>query len=359
MSHTPRVSVCVPTFNRAAYLAQCLESILQQTLTDFELIVVDNASTDETPAVIAGIADPRLRYYRNPTNIGQIPNINRAVGLSSGDYISICHDDDLYAPDILRREVEVLSDHPGVALVHTAVWLLSDSGAIRGVHRVSRRDYVMKGHEAFLRYLALGHDIVFSTVMVRRAHYHRIGSFNPDYQCADFEMWLKLALHGDIAYLVEPLAGYRVHLSSATSGMGAARWFGEYFEIFDRAVETGRASIPDLPNLSESLRARARRHQARRGRIEAASCIAAGNYAAASQYVEAAAHMDPSFTGALANAILRLGTNPSGRALLSGFRAARRRLKVWSLPGEAAGGRSLPGFPALTRSASAGSIARG
>lgn len=357
MSHIPKVSVCVPTFNRAAYLAQCLQSILQQTFTDFELIVVDNASTDETPVVIAGFADPRLRYYRNPTNIGQIPNINRAIGLASGECVSICHDDDLYAPDILRREVEVMSDCPALALVHTAVWLLSDSGAVRGVHRVSRSDYVLKGREAFLRYLAFGHDIVFSTVMVRRAHYQRIGNFNPIYQCADFEMWLKLALHGDIAYLAEPLAGYRLHTSSATSGMEAARWFREYFEIFDRAAEEGRASICDLPLLSEGLRARARRHQARRGRIEAASCIAAGNYAAASQYLDAASHMDTSFTGALADSLLRLGTNPLGHSLLRGFRAARRRLKAWSLPGEWTGGRSLPRFPSLTRSASP--VARG
>lgn len=359
MSHPPKVSVCVPTYNRAAYLAQCLESILRQTFTDFELIVVDNASTDETPAAVAGFADPRLRYYRNPTNIGQIPNVNRGLALASGEYVCICHDDDLYAPDILRREVEVLSDHPDVVLVHTAVWLMSDVESFRGIHRVNRRDYVLKGREAFLRYLAHGHDIVFSTVMVRRACYRRTGGFNPNYLCADFEMWLKLALQGDIAYLAEPLAGYRLHASSVTSGMGATRWFGEYFEIFDRAVETGRAGIPNLPNLSESLRARARRHQAWRGRIEAASCIAAGNYAAASQYVEAAGHMDPSFTGAVADGLLRLATNPLGRTLLSGFRAARRRLKVSCLPGKWASGRGLPRFPALSRSASPGSIAKG
>lgn len=350
MSRAPKVSVCVPTFNRAAYLAQCLESILQQTFTDFELIVVDNASTDETPAVVAGFTDPRLCYYRNPINIGQIRNINHGLELTSGEYVCICHDDDVYAPDLLRREVEVMSDHPGVALVHTAVWLLSDSGEVRGVHGVSRRNYVLKGREAFLQYLALGHDIVFSTVMAQRACYERAGVFNPAYLCADFEMWLKLALHGDIAYLAEPLAGYRIHTTSATSEMTAARWFGEYFEIFDRAVEAGQASIPDLSLLNEGLRARARRHQARRARIEAASCIAAGNYAAASEYVEAAARMDSSLAGALADSFLRLGTNSLGHTLLSGFRAARRRLRAWSLLAKRASSLDVPGFPAMSRS---------
>jgi len=353
------VSVCVPTFNRATYLAQCLESILQQTFTDFELIVIDNASTDETPSVVAEISDSRLRYYRNPTNIGQIRNVNRGLALASGEYICVCHDDDVYTPDILRREVEVMSDHPGVVLVHTAVWSLSDSGIVQGIHRVNRRDYIMKSHEGFLRYLMLGHDIVFSTVMVRRACYQRVGSFNPNYLCADFEMWLKLALQGDIAYLAEPLAGYRMHASSATSGMTAAWWFGEYFEIFDWAVEAGQASVPDLPILSKSLRSRACCYQARRARIEAASCIAGGNYTAASQHVEAAARMDPSFTGMLADGLLRLGLNIVGRTLLSRFRAARRCLKMWSLPGDKNSSRGLSGFPVLAQSAPPRSVARG
>ena len=117
-----------------------------------------------------------------------------------------------------------------------------------------------------------------------------------------------------------------------------------------------QACICDLPILSEKRRAQARRHWARRGRIEAASCIAAGNYAAASQYVETAGHMEPSFTGVLADGLLRLGMNRMGHALLSGFRAARRRLKVWPHLGEWASGGGLPGFSPLTRSAS--SVAR-
>lgn len=344
MGHTPKVSVCVPTFNRAVYLTHCLRSILRQTFQDFELIVVDNASTDETPDAVAQLKDPRLRYHRNPTNIGQIPNINHAIELARGEYVSICHDDDLFAPHMLERELEVMSDHPEVVLVHTAVWLLSATGNIRGIHRVSRRDYLLKSREAFLRYLALSHDIVFSTVMVRRAAYRCVGPFNPEYLCADFEMWLKLTLHGDIAYLAEPLAGYRIHTSSASSGMTAARWFGEYFDIFDRTMEAGQASIPDLPMLSKGLRARALSHQARRARIEAASCIASGNYAAAFHYIEAATHMDPSFKGVLADSLLRLGMNPVGRPFFSGLKNARRALKLWSLRSNGASALNAAGL---------------
>lgn len=84
---------------------------------------------------------------------------------------------------------------------------MSETGAVRGIHRVSQQNYVTKGREAFLRYLAFGHDIVFTTAMVRRVCYEQAGRFHSAYLCADFDMWLRLALRCDIAYLAEPLAG--------------------------------------------------------------------------------------------------------------------------------------------------------
>lgn len=115
MSRPPQVSVCVPTFNRAHYLPQCLESILGQTFGDFELIVLDNASTVETAEVVARYREPRIRYYRNDQNLGQIPNINQGIALAAGGYVAVCHDDDVYAPTMLQRQAETLSRHPSVA----------------------------------------------------------------------------------------------------------------------------------------------------------------------------------------------------------------------------------------------------
>lgn len=333
MNRPPLVSVCVPTFNRAHYLPQCLESILGQTFGDFELIVQDNASTDETPNVVTQCRDPRVRYYRNDRNLGQIPNINCGIAHATGDYVSVCHDDDVYASTMLQRQVDTLARYPRVGLVHTAVWLMTETGALRGVHRVSQEDYVRRGREAFLRYLAFGHDIVFTTAMVRRACYEQAGSFHPAYLCADFDMWLRLALHCDVAYLAEPLAGYRVHAANATSGMTAVRWFAEYFEIFDRAVAIAAEKSLEISIPVERLRAQACQYQARRSRIEAAACIAVGNYTAAAEYVTAASRMDPSLMGSLRDNLLRLGCNQVGCFMLGGVRGLRRRLKVWPLSG--------------------------
>src|SRR3990170_1950083 len=88
----PTVSLCVPTFNRAQALGRTLESLLRQTFTDFELVVVDNASSDDTTNVVRNFRDPRIRYYRTPTNLGLYPNWNRCLDLARGEYVAVYHD---------------------------------------------------------------------------------------------------------------------------------------------------------------------------------------------------------------------------------------------------------------------------
>lgn len=328
MGHQPTVSVCVPTFNRAGFLAGSLESILRQSFPDFELIVVDDGSTDETPMVVEKFSDPRLRYYRNTHNLGQIENLNHCIELAGGEYVCIFHDDDVYAPRILEREVEALSRNPNAGLVHTAVWILTEEGRVRRVHRVSDRDYVRPGRESFLTYLRRGHDIVFSTAMVRRSCYEAAVRFDPRFILADGDMWFRIALDFDIAYIAEPLAGYRVHGESASRMMTPERWFGEYFAIFDKNVELARDRIPGLDGQEAELRAEARRRQARRSRLEATASIADGKYELAARYISVASELDRSLLGLTSDALLRAARNPLGRAVLCGLRFVRHGIHV-------------------------------
>ena len=107
-----QISVCIPTYNRCSTLRNTISTILDQTYTEFELVVVDNASTDSTEAVIRGFTDPRIRYVRNPFNVGQIENQNRCIEEAAGEIIAIFHDDDIYHPDILRRSLAMLDKYP-------------------------------------------------------------------------------------------------------------------------------------------------------------------------------------------------------------------------------------------------------
>src|SRR3954463_3838495 len=113
----PRLSICVTTYNRAQWIVPSLQTILNQSYTDFDLTVVDNASTDNTEELVRSIRDPRLRYVRNPVNCGLILNQNRAIELATGELIAIYHDDDFYHPDIVRRSIEVLDANPRVGVV--------------------------------------------------------------------------------------------------------------------------------------------------------------------------------------------------------------------------------------------------
>jgi glycosyltransferase involved in cell wall biosynthesis len=335
----PTVSVCVPTYNRAGFLRECLASILGQTFTDFELVVVDNASTDETPDLVRGLRDPRLRYERNPENLGQIRNLNRCVELARGDLVCIFHDDDVYDPRILERQQAVFARHPRVGLVHTAVWLLTEDGRVHKLHRVARRDYVRPGVEAFVAYLREAHDIVFSTVMVRRQCYGEAGPFEPRFHCADFDMWLRIALRWDVAYLADPLAGYRIHANTVSQALRAVEWPRENFEIFDRAAALARQAIPGFVELEPEIRRASARTQARRSRIEAAARIVIGDYATAREYLAVSRRLDPTAAGRLAAAALGALRNRPGGLLLRGVGAARYRLGAALNGGEPTRGR--------------------
>ena len=109
-----------PDRNRAGYLAQSMAAILGQSFEDIELIVSDNASSDETPDVVASFGDPRVRYLRNSADIGMMANSNRCVGLARAPYLVCTADDEQLYPDHLRRCVEVLDANPRVGMVHTA-----------------------------------------------------------------------------------------------------------------------------------------------------------------------------------------------------------------------------------------------
>ena len=133
MQKSPKVSVCIPVYNREDFIAEAIESVLSQTFTDFELIITDNCSTDKTPEIIKKYAstDKRISCYRNEYNLGVIGNINRCVLLTRGKYIKIVCADDKLAPQCLEVFVEKMDKHPGVSLITSFTQGFGDSDNIR------------------------------------------------------------------------------------------------------------------------------------------------------------------------------------------------------------------------------------
>src|SRR5258708_14026762 len=144
---TPKVTVAIPTFNRYELLLRAIDSVVRQSFTDFELLIVDNASTDETRNLARASNDARVRYVRNSENLGIIGNWNRSIDLACGEYILIFHDDDLMHPTFLQRSIAALDEHPTVGFCFPLVrrvdlqgsflnlWCdnYNDSGKISGI----------------------------------------------------------------------------------------------------------------------------------------------------------------------------------------------------------------------------------
>jgi len=133
----PLVSIGLPVYNGERYLEEAIDSVLEQTYEDFELVLLDNASTDRTPEICRAYAarDNRVRYHRNEQNIGHTGNVNRAVRLARGRYYRQHHDDDVLVPQCVERCVEVLENRPAVVLCHTETKVVDEQGVPREVKR--------------------------------------------------------------------------------------------------------------------------------------------------------------------------------------------------------------------------------
>jgi len=209
------VSVIVPTHNRCALLGKTIRSILEQTYTLIELIVVSDGSTDDTPAVIASFSDPRLIFLqRPPSGRPSVPR-NQGIAAASGELIALCDDDDLWRPDKLARQVRLLVSNPAIGLCYTNTATLRN-GEIANPRRLGPGECVKNFSELILR-----NYIANSSVVARKAVFDKVGVFDEDPSLSpfdDYEMWLRIAYYFPIAYLDEPLVEYRVHDSNIVAG---------------------------------------------------------------------------------------------------------------------------------------------
>ena len=207
----PKVSIIIPTYNRAHLIGLTLESALRQTFNDYEVVVVDDGSQDNTADVVRSIA-PGARYVWQE-NIGIPEVLNVCVREARGEYISFLGSDDALAPSALEQEAAVLDANPSVGLVHSAAWLMDEAGHLRQLLRppFARAGYVRSGREEIADLLMSNH-IVATTVMVRRRCFDECGFFDRRFGLyEDWNMWTRILRRWDAAYINEPLAFYRVH----------------------------------------------------------------------------------------------------------------------------------------------------
>lgn len=223
----PSVSVIVPNYNHARYLPQRIESILRQTYQDFELILMDDCSTDDSRAVLSQYAsDPRVRIEFNEANSGStFKQWNKGVRLAQGKYVWIAESDDYADERLLERLIPLLDSDARVVFAHCRSWRIEGDDRVSGFahsythsfdpHRWEA-DLAADGREECQTYFAFGNTVQnASAVIFRKAAYESVGGADESLRlCGDWKLWAAIALTGRIAYLAEPLNYFRFHESS-------------------------------------------------------------------------------------------------------------------------------------------------
>jgi glycosyltransferase involved in cell wall biosynthesis len=221
--------VCIPTYRGAAHIAETIDSALAQTFTDFELVIVDDASPDETPQVVAAYRDPRLRYVRSERNAGVEENWNRCLRFARGRYFKLLPHDDLIAPDCLARQVAVLEADPDerLALVFCARRIIDDRSRALITRRYPRAaSGVIPGRTAVRNCIRSGANLLGEPggVLFRTALARRVGEFDTHLGLlTDLDYWARLLLHGDAYYVADRLASFRVSRGAWSVAIGAAQ----------------------------------------------------------------------------------------------------------------------------------------
>jgi glycosyltransferase involved in cell wall biosynthesis len=231
----PQVSVIIPNYNHARFLSRRIESVLQQTYTNFEVIILDDGSTDHSRDIILQYAgmDNRIRYYFNETNSGNtFKQWNIGIRLAKGQYIWIAESDDYAHPEFLATMQHILNEHPTVGLAFCKMWVIDEHDQIvteKGVSCVPNEsllprfasDYFNRGTEEVTEYLfAKNYIYNASAVLFRKAVYEQAGYADESLRLGgDLMMWVKMLRFSDIYYCATPLNYFRTHVNNVRTAI--------------------------------------------------------------------------------------------------------------------------------------------
>lgn len=225
MGSQPLVSICIPSYNGAQFIVDTIESVLHQSFEDFEIIVLDDASTDDTVAIIQRFKDRRVRLVRNPVNLGMGANWNRVLSLGLGKYVKLLCEDDVLSPDCLERQVAVLESHRhhNVALAICNRDVIDCHGKV--VLKASKRLQPGRigGRQLVKKCLCCGSNVIGEpAVGLFRRELLKSGNVcdpsNP--YVSDLSLWAEVLRHGDAFVDPEVLASFRVSSGAATASIG-------------------------------------------------------------------------------------------------------------------------------------------
>jgi glycosyltransferase involved in cell wall biosynthesis len=274
----PEVSVCMPIFNGERFLREAIESVLGQNWADFELIIVDDASTDDSLNVASSFKDPRLRLYRNEVTAGMPGNWNVALSRVTGRYVKFLFQDDILYLDCISTMVAALKRHETTGFVFSrrdieeldglrAEWFYPHLKDLQSPLRGSRHlqpfiqgmqflEECVRSGGLYFNYVAEPSFVMFDAKLIQR-----VGYFSDNLrQNADYEYWLRLMMVSDACFIDKPLGKFRMHHSSESSLGNSIMRKIRYLKE-ERAVIGNLLSLAREQNIQHIVQPLARRHK--------------------------------------------------------------------------------------------------
>jgi hypothetical protein len=232
----PMVSVIMPLHNGERYVRQAIESLCAQTYPDWELIVVDDASTDNSYAIARSFKSPKIKTIRTDRNLGHAAAANRAIGISSGAYIARLDCDDVCLPQRLEKQVNFLQRHASIGVIGARAQTLDDNGC---VVMEKPTPHPFPEEPSHIAWRLLWHNcIVHSSVMLRKESFNEAGGYDETFWYAsDHELWSRMSFFSEFCQLPEVLVQYRQHGGAQTATLGAEKQLNEKLLVCKRGFD--------------------------------------------------------------------------------------------------------------------------
>ena len=202
----PLVSVLMPVYNGEKYLFEAIQSILNQTYQNFEILIIDDCSTDNSVRIIQSINDKRVRFLQNKENLGQTKTLNKGIYIAKGKYIARQDQDDLSENLRLELQVNYLEKYPDIKLVGSSINFIDNRGNL-----ITKRKAVI-GHNKIINAFSIDNQIAHSSAMFCKSTATKLNGYSLEYKISqDFEFWLRFANENKLDNLDENLISIRMH----------------------------------------------------------------------------------------------------------------------------------------------------
>lgn len=237
----PLVSICIPAYNSARFIARTINSALNQTYENIEVVVVDDKSSDDTVEVVRAIGDTRVRLICNEENLGMTGNWNRCINEALGEYIKLIPADDVVYDTCVEKSVAILEKNTDVSLVIVGTDLINNEDKIIGAYAHWPKEGIFDGKKIAKKSVMLnnffGNPVC---ALFRKEDFVKSGGFDEDIPyILDFDLWLSLSSFGKVAVIKEKLSGFRVRKDSNTgklTGKGSRDYTAEHVRLLDKHI---------------------------------------------------------------------------------------------------------------------------